>query len=119
VVTAGRLHTKTILLEELNKMMRIMAREIPVAPHEILLALDATNGQNAIAQAKMFKDAIGITGIVLTKLDGTSKGGVIIRISNELNIPLRYIGVGEGLDDLRPFDSEEFIDALFEKNSRR
>jgi fused signal recognition particle receptor len=119
VDTAGRLHTKTNLMEELKKMKRIMAREIPGAPHEILLVLDATNGQNAIAQAKMFKDDIGITGIVLTKLDGTSKGGVIIRISNELNIPLRYIGVGEGLDDLRPFDSEEFIDALFEKNSRR
>jgi fused signal recognition particle receptor len=119
VDTAGRLHTKTNLMEELKKMKRIMAREIPGAPHEILLVLDATNGQNAIAQAKMFKDDIGITGIVLTKLDGTSKGGVIIRISSELNLPLRYIGVGEGLDDLRPFDSKEFIDALFEKDSRR
>lgn len=116
VDTAGRLHTKANLMEELKKMKRIMAREIPGAPHEILLVLDATNGQNAIAQAKMFKDDIGITGIVLTKLDGTSKGGVVIRIYKELNIPLRYIGVGEGLDDLRPFDSEEFIKALFERN---
>jgi fused signal recognition particle receptor len=116
VDTAGRLHTKTNLMEELKKMKRIMAREVPGAPHEVLLVLDATNGQNAIAQAEIFKDEIGITGIVLTKLDGTSKGGVVVRISKELNIPLRYIGGGEGLYDLRPFNSEEFIRALFEKN---
>jgi fused signal recognition particle receptor len=112
--TAGRLHTKVNLMEELKKMKRIMARELPGAPHEILLVLDATTGQNAVAQAKMFHDEIGITGIVITKLDGTAKGGVIIRIARDLNIPIRYIGIGEGLDDLREFKSAEFIDALFE-----
>jgi fused signal recognition particle receptor len=114
--TAGRLHTKVNLMEELKKMKRIMAREIPGAPHEILLVLDATTGQNAIAQAKMFKDEIGVTGIALTKLDGTSKGGVLIRISKEIAIPIRYIGIGEDLDDLRRFRSDEFINALFEQN---
>lgn len=112
--TAGRLHTKVNLMEELKKMKRIMARELPGAPHEVLLVLDATTGQNAVAQAKMFHDEIGVTGIVITKLDGTAKGGVIIRIARDLNIPIRYIGIGEGLDDLREFKSGEFIDALFE-----
>ncbi len=112
--TAGRLHTKSNLMEELKKMKRIMGRELPGAPHEILLVLDATTGQNAVIQAKMFNDEIGVTGIVLTKLDGTAKGGIVIRIAKELNIPIRYIGIGEGLDDLRPFDSKEFVKAVFE-----
>ena len=116
--TAGRLHTKVNLMEELKKMKRIMGRELPGAPHEILLVLDATTGQNAIAQAKMFKDEIGVTGLILTKLDGTSKGGVVVRIAKELGIPLRYIGVGEQLDDLRPFRAEEFVEALFAPNGR-
>ncbi len=115
--TAGRLHTKANLMEELKKMKRIMARELPGAPHEILLVLDATTGQNAVAQAKMFQEEIGVTGIVITKLDGTAKGGVIIRIARDLNIPIRYIGIGEGLDDLREFKSGEFVDALFEQNN--
>jgi fused signal recognition particle receptor len=115
--TAGRLHTKVNLMEELKKMKRIMARELPGAPHEILLVLDATTGQNAVAQAKMFQDEIGVTGIVITKLDGTAKGGVIIRIARDLNIPIRYIGIGEELDDLREFKSREFVDALFEQNN--
>jgi fused signal recognition particle receptor len=114
--TAGRLHTKINLMEELKKMKRIMEREIPGAPHEILLVIDATSGQNAIAQARMFKDEIGVTGLVLTKLDGTAKGGVVVRIAKELGIPLRFIGIGEQIDDLRPFRAGEFIDALFETN---
>ena len=112
--TAGRLHTKTNLMDELKKIKRIMGRELEGAPHETLLVLDATTGQNAVLQAKMFHEAIGVTGIVITKLDGTAKGGIIIRIAQELEIPIRYIGVGEGLDDLRRFKSEEFVDALFE-----
>jgi len=111
--TAGRMHTKTNLMDELKKVKRIMGRELPGAPHETLLVLDATTGQNAVIQAKMFNKEIGITGIALTKLDGTAKGGIIIRIAQELEIPIRYIGVGEGLDDLRRFKSEEFVDALF------
>jgi len=112
--TAGRLHTKVNLMEELKKMKRIMGRELPGAPHETLLVLDATTGQNAISQAKMFNSEIGLSGIVLTKLDGTSKGGVVIRIARELQIPILYIGIGEGLEDLRPFDAEEFVNAIFE-----
>ncbi len=111
--TAGRLHTKVNLMEELKKIKRIMARELPGAPHEVLLVIDATTGQNAISQAKMFNEEIGVTGIVLTKLDGTAKGGIVIRIAQELGIPIRYIGIGERLDDLRRFRSEEFVDALF------
>ena len=114
--TAGRLHTKVNLMEELKKMKRILARELPGAPHEVLLVLDATTGQNAVTQAKMFTEEIGVTGLVLTKLDGTSKGGVIIRIAHELKLPIRYIGIGEGIDDLRRFNSEEFINALFEQS---
>lgn len=114
--TAGRLHTKVNLMEELKKMKRILARELPGAPHEVLLVLDATTGQNALTQAKMFAEEIGVTGLVLTKLDGTSKGGVIIRIAHELHLPIRYIGIGERIEDLRRFKSEEFIDALFEQN---
>ena len=116
--TAGRLHTKVNLMEELKKMKRIMGRELPGAPDEVLLVLDATTGQNAIAQAKMFQDEIGVTGLILTKLDGTAKGGVVVRIAKELGIPLRYIGVGEQLDDLRTFRAEEFVEALFEPNGR-
>jgi fused signal recognition particle receptor len=115
VDTAGRLHTKVNLMEELKKMKRVMAREIPGAPHEILLVIDATTGQNAINQAKMFNEEIGVTGIVLTKLDGTSKGGIVIRIAGELHIPIRYIGIGETVDDLRPFKSEDFMNALFDQ----
>ena len=111
--TAGRLHTKVNLMEELKKMKRIVSRECPGAPHEILLVLDATTGQNAISQAKLFNEAIGITGIALTKLDGTAKGGIIVGITEELNIPVRYIGVGEGIDDLREFNASEFVQALF------
>ncbi|MGD1153564.1 MAG: signal recognition particle-docking protein FtsY [Syntrophales bacterium] len=115
--TAGRLHTKVNLMEELKKMKRIIERELPDAPHEILLVLDATTGQNAVVQAKMFNDEIGVSGIILTKLDGTAKGGVIIGIARELNIPIRYIGIGERLDDLKIFKSAEFVDALFEQDA--
>jgi fused signal recognition particle receptor len=111
--TAGRLHTKVNLMEELKKVKRIIAREYPGAPHEILLVLDATTGQNAISQAELFHEAIGVTGIALTKLDGTAKGGIIIGITDELKIPIRYIGMGEGMDDLREFNATEFVRALF------
>ncbi len=111
--TAGRLHTKVNLMEELKKIKRIIARECPGAPHEILLVLDATTGQNAISQAKLFHEAIGVTGIALAKLDGTAKGGIIIGITDELKLPIRYIGVGEGMDDLREFNASEFVQALF------
>jgi fused signal recognition particle receptor len=94
-------------------LKRIISRECPGAPHEILLVLDATNGQNAISQAKLFHEAVGVTGIALTKLDGTAKGGIIVGITEELNLPLRYIGVGEGIDDLREFNASEFVRALF------
>ncbi len=111
--TAGRLHTKINLMEELKKLKRIVGRECPGAPHEILLVLDATTGQNAISQAKLFNEAVGVTGIALTKLDGTAKGGIIVGITEELKIPIRYIGVGEGIDDLKEFDATEFVGALF------
>lgn len=111
--TAGRLHTKVNLMEELKKMKRIMERELPGAPDEVLLVLDATTGQNAVNQAKMFQEETGVSGIVLTKLDGTAKGGIVVRIAKELNIPIRYIGVGEGIDDLKPFNAEDFVNALF------
>jgi fused signal recognition particle receptor len=111
--TAGRLHTKVNLMEELKKVRRIVGRECPGAPHEVLLVLDATTGQNAISQAKLFNDAVGVTGIALTKLDGTAKGGIIVGITEELKIPIRFIGVGEGIDDLKEFNAEEFVEALF------
>ncbi len=114
VDTAGRLHTRVNLMEELKKVKRVIGRELTGAPQEILLVLDATTGQNAIMQAKMFKEEIGATGIVLTKLDGTSKGGVVVRIAGELALPVRYIGVGEGLDDLRSFDSRDFVSAIMD-----
>jgi fused signal recognition particle receptor len=113
VDTAGRLHTKKNLMDELKKMKRIAGRELPGAPHEVLLVLDATTGQNAISQAKLFNEEIGLTGLILTKLDGTAKGGIITGIINELKIPVAYIGVGEKLMDLRPFKAEEFVEALF------
>jgi len=112
--TAGRLHTRVNLMEELKKIKRVIGKDMPGAPHEILLVLDATTGQNAVIQAKNFKEEIGASGIVLTKLDGTAKGGVIIRIASELALPVRYIGVGEGLDDLRVFESNDFVTALLE-----
>ncbi len=111
--TAGRLHTKVNLMEELKKVKRIIAREYAGAPHEILLILDATTGQNAISQAKLFNDAIGVTGIALTKLDGTAKGGIIVGITEALKIPIRYIGIGEDIDDLKEFNANEFVQALF------
>ena len=112
--TAGRLHNKKNLMEELKKMNRILDREFPDAHREVLLVLDATTGQNALQQAKLFAEAAPITGIVLTKLDGTAKGGVVIGIAGELKIPVKYIGVGEGIEDLQPFRAEEFAAALFE-----
>jgi fused signal recognition particle receptor len=112
--TAGRLHTKSNLMEELKKIKRVVSREIPSAPHEVLLVLDATSGQNAINQARMFDEAVGVTGIALTKLDGTAKGGIVIAINKELDIPVKLIGVGEGVDDLQDFDAKSFVDALFE-----
>lgn len=114
VDTAGRLHTRVNLMEELKKVKRIIQREAPDIPLEVLLILDATTGQNAVVQAKTFKEEIGATGIVLTKLDGTSKGGVVVRIASELALPVRYIGVGEGMDDLRVFNSADFTRALLE-----
>lgn len=113
VDTAGRMHTKVNLMEELKKIHRVTAREYPGAPHETLLVIDATTGQNALSQAKLFAEALKVTGIVLTKLDGTSKGGIIITIADELNLPIRFIGIGEGFDDLKPFGAREFVDALF------
>jgi len=112
--TAGRLHTKVNLMEELRKMKRVISRELPGAPHEILLILDATLGQNTIAQAREFHDALGVTGLALTKLDGTARGGVVVAIAEELKIPIRLIGVGETEDDLQDFHSQEFVDALLE-----
>lgn len=111
--TAGRLHTKVNLMEELKKIKRTIGRQSPGAPHEILLILDATTGQNAISQAKLFNEAIGVTGIALTKLDGTAKGGIIVGITEELKIPIRYIGVGEDIDDLKEFNADKFVQALF------
>jgi fused signal recognition particle receptor len=111
--TAGRLHTKVNLMEELKKIKRTVSKQLAGAPHETLLVLDATTGQNALSQAKLFNDAIDISGLVLTKLDGTAKGGIVIGICSSLNIPLQYIGIGEQIEDLRPFDAKQFIDALF------
>jgi fused signal recognition particle receptor len=113
VDTAGRLHTKVNLMEELKKISRTMAKKIPGAPHEILLVLDATTGQNALSQAKLFNEAMGLTGLALTKLDGTAKGGIVISICHSMNIPLQFIGVGEGIDDLQEFDPQQFANALF------
>jgi len=116
--TAGRLHTKVHLMEELKKMRRVLEREMPGAPHDIWLVLDATTGQNGIAQVQQFHDSLGLTGLVLTKLDGTAKGGIVINIAEQFHVPIRYIGIGEGMDDLRPFDAAEFARALLEKEDR-
>ena len=112
--TAGRLHTKTNLMEELKKIARVTEKKLPAAPHEVWLVLDATTGQNAISQAKLFNEAIGVTGIILTKLDGTAKGGIVVGISHQLKIPIKYIGIGEKIEDLRPFDPQEFVAAIFD-----
>jgi len=111
--TAGRLQNKVNLMEELSKVYRVIQREIPSAPHETLLVLDATTGQNALSQARTFGKSAGVTGLVLTKLDGTAKGGIVIAIRNELNIPVKYVGLGEKMDDLQPFDADQFVHALF------
>ncbi|MBW1997969.1 MAG: signal recognition particle-docking protein FtsY [Deltaproteobacteria bacterium] len=112
--TAGRLHTKTNLMDELRKISRVAGKRLPGAPHEVWLVLDATTGQNAISQAEMFNEALGVTDIILTKLDGTAKGGIVVGIAHQLEIPIRYIGIGEKLDDLRPFDASEFVEAIFD-----
>lgn len=112
--TAGRLQNKANLMQELNKMFRVIQREVPGGPHEVLLVLDATTGQNALSQAKTFKEAANVSGIVLTKLDGTARGGIVIAIRNELGLPVKLAGLGEQLDDLQPFDAEAFVQALFE-----
>ena len=112
VDTAGRLHTKNSLMAELDKMRRTAQRIIPSAPHEVLLVMDATTGQNGLQQARLFTESAGVTGIVLTKLDGTAKGGIAIAIARELNLPVRYVGVGEKIDDLLPFDSDAFVESL-------
>ena len=114
VDTAGRLHTKVNLMEEMKKIRRVIGREIPDAPHETLLVVDAATGQNALSQARLFKEAAGVTGIALTKLDGTAKGGIVVAVSHEFGLPVRYIGVGEAIDDLRDFDPQEFTEALFQ-----
>jgi fused signal recognition particle receptor len=113
VDTAGRLHTRTNLMNELDKIRRVASREVSGAPHEVLLVLDATVGQNGIAQAREFTNVAGVTGIVLTKLDGTAKGGVAVAIAHDLKLPIRYVGVGEGVDDLLPFSPREYVDAIF------
>ena len=115
VDTAGRLHTRVNLMTELDKIRRIAAREVDGAPHEVLLVLDATVGQNGLAQAREFMNAAGVNGIVLTKLDGTAKGGIAVAIAHDLKLPIRYVGVGEAIDDLIPFAPDEYVDALFEE----
>ena len=111
--TAGRMHTKVNLMEELKKIHRVVEKKLAGAPHEVFLVLDASTGQNALSQAKLFKEGIGLTGLILTKLDGTAKGGIVAAICDELQVPVRYIGIGESVEDLRPFDAEEFTNALF------
>jgi len=115
VDTAGRLHTRVNLMNELDKIRRVAARAAEGAPHEVLLVLDATVGQNGLAQAREFTNVAGVTGIVLTKLDGTAKGGVAVAIANDLKLPIRYVGVGEGIDDLIPFSAQDYVDALFQE----
>jgi fused signal recognition particle receptor len=115
VDTAGRLHTRTNLMNELDKIRRVASREIPGAPHEVLLVLDATVGQNGLAQAREFTSVAGVTGIVLTKLDGTAKGGIAVAIAHDLKVPIRYVGVGEGVDDLLPFAPTDYVDAIFQE----
>jgi fused signal recognition particle receptor len=113
VDTAGRLHTKQNLMQELEKMRRTAQRIIPGAPHETLLVMDATTGQNGLQQARLFTQSAGVTGIVLTKLDGTAKGGVVVAISRELGLPVRFVGIGEKVSDLLPFDAKDFVESLF------
>jgi len=113
VDTAGRLHTRENLMRELEKVRRVLARQIPGAPHEVLLVLDATTGQNAVSQARLFTQGVGVTGLVLAKLDGTAKGGVVLAIWEEVSVPVKYVGLGEGADDIAPFDPEAFVDAIF------
>ncbi len=115
VDTAGRLHTRVNLMNELEKVRRIAAREVEGAPHEVLIVLDATVGQNGLTQAREFMQVAGVNGVVLTKLDGTAKGGVAVAIAHDLTLPIRYVGIGEGIDDLVPFDVDEYVDALFEQ----
>ena len=115
VDTAGRLHTQTNLMRELDKIVRVIRKKIPDAPHEVLLVLDATTGQNAISQARTFKEAVPLTGLILAKLDGTAKGGIVIAIKKQIDVPVKFVGTGEKLDDLAPFDSESFVEALFAK----
>ena len=115
VDTAGRLHTRQNLMQELEKIRRIAAREVPGAPHEVLIVLDATVGQNGLQQAKQFMETAGVTGVVLTKLDGTAKGGVAVAIAHDLKLPIRYVGVGESIDDLIPFSPDDYVAALFEE----
>ena len=114
--TAGRLHNKDNLMEELKKVVRVMKKLDPEAPHEVLLVLDACTGQNALAQARHFQEAVGVSGLLLTKLDGTAKGGIIFAISQKLRLPIRFIGVGEKMEDLRPFVARDFVDALFDQD---
>ncbi len=117
--TAGRLHTQSNLMEELKKVKRVMAKLDGNAPHEVMLVLDAGTGQNALSQAEQFHQAIGLTGITLTKLDGTAKGGIIFAIAKKIGLPIRYIGVGEKIDDLRTFEAEDFVDALLGRETQQ
>ncbi|MCW5206111.1 signal recognition particle-docking protein FtsY [Desulfobulbus sp. F5] len=117
--TAGRLHTSVNLMEELKKIRRVIGKNLPSAPHEVMLVLDATTGQNALSQAKLFHEAVSVTGLTLTKLDGTAKGGIVANICHELKIPVRFIGIGEQADDLRDFDPQEFVDALFNRDDSK
>jgi fused signal recognition particle receptor len=112
--TAGRLHTQTNLMDELTKVRRVIAKQLPEAPHETLLTIDATTGQNGVRQAKLFQEAVDVTGIVLTKLDGTAKGGIALAIAGELGLPVKLIGIGEALEDLRPFDAGDFARAILD-----
>ena len=112
--TAGRLHTKSNLMEELRKIHRVLKRQDPTAPHEVILTLDATTGHNGLAQAKSFREAVDCTGIFLAKLDGTARGGIVLAIKQELEVPILFIGTGEGMDDMAPFDADDFVDALLE-----
>ncbi|MCD6387807.1 MAG: signal recognition particle-docking protein FtsY [Desulfobulbaceae bacterium] len=115
--TAGRLHTEVNLMEELKKIKRVAGKKLEGAPHEVLLVLDATTGQNGISQARLFNEAVGVTGLALTKLDGTAKGGIVVNVCREINIPIRFIGIGEQMDDLRDFDPNEFAEALFAEDN--
>jgi fused signal recognition particle receptor len=117
VDTAGRLHTKSNLMEELRKIHRTLGKGMPGAPHEVLLVLDATVGQNGLAQARQFHEAVGVTGVVLTKLDGTAKGGIVVAVAAELGLPVRYVGIGEAVEDLQPFDPDAFLEALLGEES--